>query len=285
MTALRLEGAVGAQPVARPRADAGDEAAMNVADPLKRQAGDLGRSGVVEGTEPDAVRVGGEDSDIDAAIGDGDAEGTWQTERYGETAGQGWGSGDDGRRGPPGPRDEFGDVAGRGDEIGERLRGRLIELRPVGLVALDIDADGRPAGAGPRQAEDDARAALEEDADPLPGRARAVDRIVVGEIVGVPDGHAAQAPSGQRRERISEMLHQTVGSLRIDLLVVVAGIEIPPLRLPVAVPDLGDALAAAGEDVEPEKHRPQSVFFANMARSGAGAFLAANGGKAGVEEG
>ncbi len=59
--------------------------------------------------------------------------------------------------------------------------------RGVRLEALDIDPQRRAGGAGAGQAIDDARAILEMDADALMRRIRAVDRIVIGEIIGVGD--------------------------------------------------------------------------------------------------
>ena len=56
--------------------------------------------------------------------------------------------------------------------------------RRVGLEALEVDAERRAFGAGARQAKHDARAVVEDDADALLRRHRAVDRIGVGEVVG-----------------------------------------------------------------------------------------------------
>ena len=58
-------------------------------------------------------------------------------------------------------------VLGGGDQVGERVGGLQAELRRVGLVALDVDAQRRARGAGAGEAEDDAAAALEQDADAL----------------------------------------------------------------------------------------------------------------------
>ena len=48
--------------------------------------------------------------------------------------------------------------------------------------------------------------------------------------------------------------------------------------------DVGDALLARRQDVEPEQHGPEAVLLAHVVRAGAGAFLAADGGHAGVEQ-
>ena len=48
--------------------------------------------------------------------------------------------------------------------------------------------------------------------------------------------------------------------------------------------DIGDALAAHGQDVQPEENRPKAVLFAHMVGAGAGTFLAADGGQAGIEQ-
>ena len=48
--------------------------------------------------------------------------------------------------------------------------------------------------------------------------------------------------------------------------------------------DCIDALLARGEDVEPQKHRPEPVFFPHMIRAGAGALLAADRDEPGVQQ-
>ena len=53
---------------------------------------------------------------------------------------------------------------------------------------------------------------------------------------------------------------------------------------PVVAHDLGDALSAVDEDVEPEQHRPDAVLLAHVVGAGAGALLAADGGQPGIEQ-
>ena len=87
-------------------------------------------------------------------------------------------SGDDVRRGAAGALGDAGERLGGEDQVGERVGGGEAEAAGVVLVALDVDAQRRAGGAGAREAEDDAGAALEEDADALVRADRAVDRVV-----------------------------------------------------------------------------------------------------------
>ena len=154
----------------------------------------------------------------------------------------------------------------------------------VGLVALDVDAERGAGGAGAGEAEDDAAAAFEHDADALVRRDRAVDRIVVGEVVGGGDLEAGELGAGEGGELGAQAVHQRVGGGGVDPLVVVAGVVVAAVFLPVRLDDLLGRLLARGEDVEPEQHRPEAVLLADMVGAGAGALLAADGGHAGVEQ-
>ena len=134
---------------------------------------------------------------------------------------------------------------GRDDQVGERrLRLQAVPGR-VGFVALDIDAQGRARGAGAGQAEDDARAAFEQDADALVAAHRLVDRVVIGEIVGGGDRQRADTGSGQRRELAAQFFDKGVGALRLDRLVVMPGIVVAAIFGPVLFDDRLGAFACA----------------------------------------
>ena len=69
---------------------------------------------------------------------------------------------------------------------------------------LDIDAQRRADRTRSGKPVDDARAALEHDPDALIGRVRAVDRIVIGEIVRRLDLMGAEGLAGKRRRRVAQ---------------------------------------------------------------------------------
>ncbi len=100
-------------------------------------------------------------------------------------------------RGPYGPLMSARSCAARIRSAKRALRFEIVALR-VGFVALDVDADRSAGGAGARQAEDDARAAFEQDADALVLAHRFVDRIVIGEVIGMRDLEALDRSAGKR---------------------------------------------------------------------------------------
>ncbi len=73
------------------------------------------------------------------------------------------------------------------------------------------------------------------------------------------------------------MAHHALCRLIGQALVVVARIHVATVARPVLAHDFFHRLLAHREDVQPEQHRPQSVFFAHVIRAGAKAFLAAQG--------
>ena len=115
-------------------------------------------------------------------------------------------------------------------------------------------------------------------------RDRAVDRIRVREIVAALDREAAERLARKIREPAAEVVHEVAGGLRLEILVVVAGIEIPAERGPVVAHDPVCRLPENGQDVEPEKHGPEPVLLPDVVRSRASAFLSAQGNQAGVEQ-
>ncbi len=110
------------------------------------------------------------------------------------------------------------DVARQGDQIGKRRLRLDVVPAGIGLVAFDIDAQRGARRAGAGEAVDDARAVLEQQADSLARGARAVDRIVIGEIIGLVDAVLAD----ECGKLLAQRFHQAVGRLGIDLLIVVA---------------------------------------------------------------
>ncbi len=85
---------------------------------------------------------------------------------------------------PTGKRLKIGDLARELDERRQHLLAVAILAGQVLLIALDIDAQSRSFGSGSREAVNDAGATFEENSDALVLRDRAVDRILIGEIVG-----------------------------------------------------------------------------------------------------
>ena len=75
---------------------------------------------------------------------------------------------------------------------------------------LDVDAQRRAHGPRSGQPIDDARAALEHHSDALIGRIRAVDRIMIGEIIRRLDLVAAEALAGKGLGRVAERRHQAL---------------------------------------------------------------------------
>src|SRR5262249_24081954 len=154
----------------------------------------------------------------------------------------------------------------------------------VRLIAFDVDAQRRTGRSRARQAIDDARAVLEEDAYALPRRGRSIDRIMIGKVVGGSDGRTAEICSLQLRQVVAQAFDEVLGRRFLDLLVVMPRVEVAAVGPPMLADDLRYALPPLGQDVEPEQHGPYPVLLADVVGPGAGAFLAADRRQAGVEQ-
>src|SRR5271165_925205 len=116
-------------------------------------------------------------------------------------------------------------LANAGDRIGcrdDRRQHRLriqAMARRVCLEGFQIDPQRRALGAGARQAEDRAGAAIEHHAHALPGADRSVGRVLVGEIVNPGYGQGAEYLAGKRRQAGPERAHQLVAQSAVDRFV------------------------------------------------------------------
>ena len=63
-----------------------------------------------------------------------------------------------------------------------------------------------------------------------------------------------------------------------------AAIIIAAIDLPVLFDNIGNALFAHRQNIQPEQHRPEAVLFAHMVGARARAFLTADGGHIGVKQ-
>src|SRR5436309_1381929 len=85
------------------------------------------------------------------------------------------------------------------------------------LVTLQIETQRCPYGSGSAEAEHDPGAIGKADSDALAGTYRAIDRVVVGEIIGIGHLEATKAFSDQPGQFCSEIIHQPVGLGAFDL--------------------------------------------------------------------
>ena len=72
-----------------------------------------------------------------------------------------------------------------GHQLLKRDRRKLLDEGRVSFVLLHVDSNGGPAAGSARQAEHDARPVGEENSDALVLGDGLVDRIYVGELVGL----------------------------------------------------------------------------------------------------
>ena len=155
----------------------------------------------------------------------------------------------------------------------------------IGFIALQVQAQGGALGARAGQAQHDARAIRHDDADALLRRHRAVDRVGVAEIVGQRHRVATEHLARQGGQLAAHGVHQLLRGGAVDIFVIVARIVVAAIRGPVRAHDVFHRLFFLCQQVEPEQHGPQAILFAHVVRSRAVAFLAAQGGHAGVEQG
>ncbi len=139
-------------------------------------------------------------------------------------------------------------------------------------------------GASARQAKHHARSAGKQHAQALIGTDRAINWIGVGKTVRRCHGQIAENRARQLGQTRGQRRDQRIGLARVDGLVIVAGIIVAAKSGPVIPRQRIGADLAHGEDIEPQQHRPHPVLLADMVRSGAGAFLAADRRQAGIEQ-
>nr|GEU28481.1 hypothetical protein [Tanacetum cinerariifolium] len=190
----------------------------------------------------------------------------------------------DGRTRASGPSFDARHLFGDQYQRGERLLGGQVMQCGVGLVAFQVHAQGGAFGAGARQAEHHARTVGHHDADALLFRDRTVDRIGVLEIVGEIDDVRAQVRATQGGKLDAQGIHELIGALGFHRLVIVTRIVVAAEARPVFADQFFHRLAGGSEQVKPEQHGPQAVFFADVIGAGAVALFAAQRGLAGVEQ-
>ncbi len=113
---------------------------------------------------------------------------------------------------------------------------------------------------------------------------RAINGIMIGEVVGLFDPEAIDARAGQAGKLAAQVSHQLRRNIGIDGFIVVASVIIAPETCPMVVRDCLHTFLAHRQNVEPEQNGPQTIFFAHMVGAGAGAFLAADRHLAAVEK-
>src|SRR6185437_774618 len=205
----------------------------------------------------------------------------WGT-RTGFTSG-GWLS-NNGRGISTGALAESRELFGKLDERFEGGLGSEVVLSTGRLISFKIEPQRCPDGPGSTQPEDDPAAIGKADANPLLAGDRSIHRIVVGKVVGIGNPEAAKALADEVGQPGTQVADQLAGNGAVDLLIIVAGIVVAAIGRPVVLDDGVDILPARREDVEPQQDRPQAVFLAHVVGAGAGAFLAADGNPAGVEQ-
>lgn len=80
---------------------------------------------------------------------------------------------------------------------------------------------------------------------------RFVDRIVIGEVVGLLDLQAAEALAGQGGQLAAKIVHRAVRRIGVEAFVIMSRIIVAAVGLPVLGDDIGDALAAHGKNIQP----------------------------------
>mmetsp|Transcript_11625 Transcript_11625/g.31998 ORF Transcript_11625/g.31998 Transcript_11625/m.31998 type:complete len:245 (-) Transcript_11625:1207-1941(-) len=175
-----------------------------------------------------------------------------------------------------------GDVRNRLDDV----KGVLGEVARRRLVSLEVHAHGGARDAGAREAEDKARARLENEADTLVLRDGAIDRVSVREHVGLGDLHAVDGCADETGLCLDHGGHHLLGARLIDTLVVITGVVVAAVLGPVRLGDVGDAderLAlvgvGGGEDLQPSEHSEHAILLAHVIATGAEGLLAADEGR------
>mmetsp|Transcript_19504 Transcript_19504/g.54841 ORF Transcript_19504/g.54841 Transcript_19504/m.54841 type:complete len:426 (+) Transcript_19504:1411-2688(+) len=169
------------------------------------------------------------------------------------------------------------------------------QLRLVTLVLFQVDANRCPNRAGSTEPKDDAGSVREEEAETLVGTVRLVKRVVIVEYVGVLEGVAMllgdglqEATVGQVRLRLLEMFHKALSGGGVDVLVVVAAVEVASVTLPEVRHDIGDGdelahlaiLVLKCQDRKPRDHRPESVLLPHVVAASTEALLTTDNGVA-----
>src|SRR5581483_12296127 len=151
-----------------------------------------------------------------------------------------------------------------------------VERRAGRLVTLEIQPERRAARAGAREAHDDPRRLAEDHSQALIDGERAVDRILIAELIGFADRPFAELLARQRAELIGEALHYRGRAIGGELFVTVPLEVVAAVMLPMPGAQLRNRIATRREHVEPREHRPDAVLLAHVARARAEALLAAD---------
>ena len=170
------------------------------------------------------------------------------------------------------------------DQILQRRLGVEVEGTAGGDVALQVDPQGGPLGAGAREPQHHPAAVVEQHPQALARADRTVHRVGVAEIVGGADRAAGEPLARQGGEHPGDPVVEAVGGVAGHGFVIVAGVVVAAEAAPVARHHLCHRAAAHRQDLQPEEHRPEAVLLADVVAAGAEALLTAEGDAAGIEQ-
>lgn len=182
---------------------------------------------------------------------------------------------------------------GKGNVVSQVLLSIEAELGLVALIALDVQTDGGSAAAGTRQTNDNAAAIVELDVQALVLGDTAVE-VSVGEVTGINDlaggdGRADEAVTVC--DKIRQSGDDLVGTVAVDILIIIAREEGTAVGLPEIVLDRGNAgslagllLGHTGNDVQPGNDGPETVLLTDMVAASTEALFTADGDLLVIEE-
>ena len=149
----------------------------------------------------------------------------------------------------------------------DAYRGRFAVVLWCVHVAVDIEANRRPAAAGPTEPEDDTGAVLEDDSDPLLLGDFVVGRVGVLEVIdGFDDvARAALLADQAALQVLPQAVHHGVGSAAVHRLVVVPREKVAAELRPVAHEHLLNRRLLRRQDRKPAEHGPDAIFLPDMA--------------------
>mmetsp|Transcript_18975 Transcript_18975/g.48920 ORF Transcript_18975/g.48920 Transcript_18975/m.48920 type:complete len:255 (+) Transcript_18975:223-987(+) len=173
----------------------------------------------------------------------------------------------------------------RGERL-DHVERVLVEIARRRLVLLEVEAHGRAVDAGATQPEDDTRAVRHHVPDALVRAHRAVDWVVVRELVELAEHVAALILSAGLAGLARHLLHHLGGRRLVHALKVVPRVVVAPKLRPVRAHNLADAdewLGGVGvllrQNLQPRKHRPHAVLLPHVVRARAEGLLTAEEGR------
>eukprot|EP00962_Isochrysis_galbana_P004699 scaffold1296_cov129-Isochrysis_galbana.AAC.2 len=193
---------------------------------------------------------------------------------------------DDRRLGATGEFGQLGHLERNVREGLDDVEGVLGQVTRGRLVCLEVHADGGAGNTGARQAEDDARARLEDEPDALVLGDGTIDWVCVGEHVRLGDLHAIDRSADQPRLRLHHASHHLLGALLVHALVVIPSVVVAAVLSPVPLGNIGDAhqrlafiQVGSGEDLQPSKHGEHAVLLPHVVAARPKGLLAADEGR------